>query len=208
MESSVPPASQRLMSKLRTRQKVMGAARTLFSRHGYEAATIRDIARAAGMSTGAVFANFQDKADLFEAVLAEDFDRASEVMRAAAEASAGQPAAERLSIMFAAAFRDGFTDVPLVQAAVAQSWVHAHSAEVRGRARTKITTGVIADVLRQAAHAGELKAEFDVRLISEMLWDAFIGSYRKGAFDGWTPEQQMGRLADQTDIILACLKQG
>lgn len=200
---SIAPTSQRLLSKLRTRVKVMTAARQLFSRHGYEAATIREIARAAGMSTGAVFANFQDKADLFEAVMAEDFERVAEVMRAAAAASEGQSLVDRLSIVFAAAYRDGFTDVPLVQAAVAQSWVHPHSADVRSRARAKITSGVIADLLRQAAQTGELHDEFDLKLISEMLWDAFIGNYRRGAFDGWTPEQQMTRLSDQVAVILA-----
>ena len=203
---TVAPTSQRLLSKLRTRVKVMTAARQLFSEHGYEAATIRDIARAAGMSTGAVFANFQDKADLFEAVMAEDFDRVADVMRTAAEASAGQPLGDRLAIVFAAAYRDGFTDVPLVQAAVAQSWVHPRSAEVRGRARTKITTGVIADLLRQAVQAGELRTDFDIKLISEMLWDAFIGNYRRGSFDGWSPEQQMTRLSDQVAVILAGIR--
>jgi AcrR family transcriptional regulator len=207
VEADTPPASQRLLSKLRTRQKVMAAARTLFSQHGYEAATIRDIARAAGMSTGAVFANFQDKADLFEAVMAEDFDRVADVMRAAAEATDGQPVADRLAIMFAAAYRDGFTDVPLVQAAVAQSWVHARSAEVRGRNRAKITTGLIGDLLRQAVTAGELRADFDLKLISEMLWDGFIGNYRRGAFDGWTTEQQMTRLSDQIAVLLAGIRQ-
>lgn len=207
VEAEAPPASQRLLSKLRTRQKVMSAARQLFSEHGYEAATIRDIARAAGMSTGAVFANFQDKADLFEAVMAEDFDRVADVMRAAADSTAGQLLSDRLSIMFAAAYRDGFTDVPLVQAAVAQSWVHARAAEVRGRNRLKITTGVIGDLLRTATAAGEIRADFDIRLISEMLWDAFIGNYRRGAFDGWTAEQQMSRLGDQIAVILASVRQ-
>ncbi len=200
---SILPTSQRLLSKLRTRAKVMTAARQLFSANGYEAATIRDIARAAGMSTGAVFANFQDKADLFETVMAEDFDRVADVMRAAAEASESQFLVDRLSIVFAAAYRDGFTDVPLVQAAVAQSWVHPRSAEVRGRARARITTGVITDLLDQAVRTGELHADFDVKLISEMLWDAFIGNYRRGSFDGWTPEQQMTRLSDQMAVILA-----
>jgi AcrR family transcriptional regulator len=186
----------------------MAAARALFSQHGYEAATIRDIARTAGMSTGAVFANFQDKSDLFEAVMEEDFERVAEVMRASGEATDGKPVAERLLKLFEAGYRDGFTDVPLVQAAVAQSWIHPRSAEVRSRARAKITLGVVSDILRQGVHAGELRADFDVRLISEMLWDAFIGNYRRGAFDGWTTEQQLARLSDQVAVLLAGLKKG
>ena len=200
------PTSQRLLSKLRTRAKVMAAARTLFSQHGYEAATIRDIARAAGMSTGAVFANFQDKSDLFEAVLAEDYERVADLLRETASANEAKPVADRLVELFGKAYREGFTDVPLVQAAVAQSWVHPKSAEMRARARNKMTLGVISELLRQGVHAGELRADFDVKLISDMLWDAFVGNFRRGAFDGWTTDQQLERLSAQIEVILAGLK--
>ena len=76
-----PRINRRQAAKVRTRQKVLDAARGLFAERGYEPATIRDIARGAGMSTGAVFANFQDKAELFEAVLTEDMAGLAEVMK-------------------------------------------------------------------------------------------------------------------------------
>jgi AcrR family transcriptional regulator len=184
----------------------MAAARTLFSEHGYEAATIRDIARAAGMSTGAVFANFQDKSDLFEAVLSEDFERVADLLRNTAGANESRPVAERLIDLFGVAYSEGFTDVPLVQAAVAQSWIHAKSAEIRARARGKMTLGVIADLLRHGVHTGEMRADFDVRLISDMLWDAFINNFRRGVFDDWTIQQLLERLSAQIEVILAGLK--
>ena len=40
----------------------LAAAKALFTERGYEGATVRDIASAAGMSSGAVFASFTDKA--------------------------------------------------------------------------------------------------------------------------------------------------
>jgi len=200
------PTSQRLLSKLRTRQKVMEAARALFSEHGYEASTIRDIARKAGMSTGAVFANFQDKSDLFEAVVAEDFDRVAEVMRAAADDAAGQSVSERLLAVFGAAYENGFTDVPLVQAGVSQSWVRPSDVEVRGRGRIKVLLGIVSDVLRDGARAGELRQDFDVRLVSELLWDCFVGNYRRAAYDNWTAPQLKQRLADQVALLMNGLK--
>lgn len=54
-------------SKAATRAKVVSAAAKLFTDVGYEKATIRDIAKSAKMSTGAVFANFEDKAALYTA---------------------------------------------------------------------------------------------------------------------------------------------
>ncbi len=62
-----PPArlNRRQAAKLRTRQRVLAAATDLFKDVGYAKATIRAIAKKAGMSTGAVFANFIDKDDLY-----------------------------------------------------------------------------------------------------------------------------------------------
>lgn len=59
--------NRRQAAKLRTRQRVLDAGRRLFREVGYEAATIRRIVAIAGMSTGALFANFTDKRDLYVA---------------------------------------------------------------------------------------------------------------------------------------------
>lgn len=61
------PLNKRQQAKARTHARVLAAATALFREVGYADATIRDIARAAGMSTGAVFANFEDKAALWSA---------------------------------------------------------------------------------------------------------------------------------------------
>jgi AcrR family transcriptional regulator len=62
------PLNRRQQAKARTRQRVLDAAERLFTGEGYDAATIRRIADVAGMSTGAVFANFDSKADLWRAL--------------------------------------------------------------------------------------------------------------------------------------------
>lgn len=59
------PPSKRALAKARTRARVLEAARRLFAERGYDRASIRDIAREAGLSTGAIFAGFRDKADLY-----------------------------------------------------------------------------------------------------------------------------------------------
>lgn len=59
----------RAASKARTRERVLAAAKAVFGEEGgYAAATIREIAKRAEMSTGAVFASFKNKAELYEAV--------------------------------------------------------------------------------------------------------------------------------------------
>lgn len=52
-----------------TRDRLLDAAVAVFVEQGYEGARVQDIARAAGLTTGAIYANFRGKADLlFEAI--------------------------------------------------------------------------------------------------------------------------------------------
>lgn len=67
-----PKLNRRQAAKVATRAKVLAAAQNLFFSVGFEAATIRDIAEDAGLSTGAVFASFKDKADLYRTVFGHD----------------------------------------------------------------------------------------------------------------------------------------
>ena len=57
-----------------TRRKLLRSAEHIFARDGFEAASIEEIADAAGYSRGAFYANFNSKEDLFMALL-EDFFR-------------------------------------------------------------------------------------------------------------------------------------
>lgn len=60
--------NRRQRAKAATTAKVLEAARDLFETVGFEGATMRAIAKQAGMSTGAIFANYRDKAELYASV--------------------------------------------------------------------------------------------------------------------------------------------
>jgi len=52
-----------------TRERLIAAAIDTFVAQGYDGARVQDIARAAGMTTGAIYANYRGKADLlFDAI--------------------------------------------------------------------------------------------------------------------------------------------
>src|SRR6266511_6010805 len=51
-----------------TRQRLVAAARTLFAEHGYAGVATEQIVQAAGVTRGALYHQFRDKAALFAAV--------------------------------------------------------------------------------------------------------------------------------------------
>ncbi|WP_374514003.1 TetR family transcriptional regulator [Brevundimonas sp.] len=200
-EAEAPRLNRRQAAKVRTRQKVLDAARALFAERGYEAATIRDIAKGAGMSTGAVFANFQDKAELFEAVLTEDLARLGETLRAAAASESAVRG--RVIAALTAAYHGTLEQLPLVQAVVARSWFQPVAAEMRMREAIKPVTAVVCEAIQTGVREGELRQDADVRLISDLIYAAFLSNYRRAAYDGWNMEQLDAQLQKQVDVILA-----
>ncbi|CAL1690378.1 hypothetical protein MMB232_00501 [Brevundimonas subvibrioides] len=195
-----PRINRRQAAKVRTRQKVLDAARGLFAERGYEPATIRDIAKGAGMSTGAVFANFQDKAELFEAVLTEDMAGLADVMKNGAGDGTTR---DRLVNALSAGYHGSIDQLPLFQAIVARSWFQPVAAETRQRAATEGLTGVISDILRSGIGAGDLKQDADIALLTELTWDAYLSNYRRAAYDGWSVEQLADHIGRQVDTLLA-----
>jgi AcrR family transcriptional regulator len=200
-EGETPRLNRRQAAKVRTRQKVLDAARTLFAERGYEPATIRDIAKGAGMSTGAVFANFEDKAELFEAVLSEDLARLAETLKAAAAAETALRA--RLLSALTAGYHASLEQLPLVQAVVARSWFQPVAAEMRTRAAIKPLVMVVSDVLQVGVREGQLRQDADVQLLSELIYDAFLSNFRRAAYDGWSITQLTTQVGKQVDVILA-----
>jgi AcrR family transcriptional regulator len=198
--SEAPRMNRRQAAKVRTRQKVLDAARGLFAERGYEPATIRDIAKGAGMSTGAVFANFQDKAELFEAVLTEDMTKLADTVKA----GAGEGSVKaRLGAALTAGYHGSLDQLPLFQAIVARSWFQPLAAETRARAVTKQLLAVITQILRDGVGKGELSQDTDVPLLTDLLWDAYLSNYRRAAYDSWTEAQLSAHVAKQIDVLLA-----
>jgi AcrR family transcriptional regulator len=64
----------------RSRRQVLNAALDLFSHQGYRGTSVREIADAAGVSTGNVYHHFEDKESIFK-VLLEEYWAATETRR-------------------------------------------------------------------------------------------------------------------------------
>jgi AcrR family transcriptional regulator len=62
-------------SQLQTHDLLLDAALKVFSRRGYHAASVEEIAAEAGFSKGAVYSNFSSKEDLFLALIDRRFEK-------------------------------------------------------------------------------------------------------------------------------------
>jgi AcrR family transcriptional regulator len=56
-----------------TRSEILGAAREIFVRHGFEGFSIRTLAREVGCSLGAIYLYFTSKEELFDVLVEESF---------------------------------------------------------------------------------------------------------------------------------------
>jgi AcrR family transcriptional regulator len=77
MQAQTRQATGRLtreQSKANTRERLLGAARSVFARGGFHGASVEEIASEAGFSTGALYSNFDGKEDLFLALMETEID--------------------------------------------------------------------------------------------------------------------------------------
>ena len=205
-ETQVRVPTRRALAKQQTRTKVLAAARRLFSEAGYEGATIRDIAAEAGMSTGAVFANFTDKSDLFREIMVADMEALVEAMREGA--SRGRGVDDTLLKLFVAGYAFYKTRLPLARAAFGISWMPEQGQELRNLPPVLELQELFTEQLTLGVERGELSQEAEVKLRSQMLFDCYQANYQEAIFGGWSLEALQAKSKDQIRVLLAGARRG
>jgi AcrR family transcriptional regulator len=79
----VLPTGRRERTKAANRAAILAAARELFSIHGYDAVSVRDIVRRTELASGTFYNYFPDKASIFRALVEETSAEARRRVRAA-----------------------------------------------------------------------------------------------------------------------------
>jgi AcrR family transcriptional regulator len=136
---------------VRTRSRLLEAAARVFGRRGYHAATLEEVAREAGYSTGAVYSNFAGKEDLFLALADQQVaDRIAEAQ--AVIAAADTP--ERLGDEVARQFRAFIERDPQWPLLFFEFWSYGvRNPRLRDEFdhRRRAVRGVVAEALQRAA---------------------------------------------------------
>lgn len=194
-----PQPGERANAKRFTREKILQAARRMFIEYGYEAATIREIANAAGMSTGAVFSNFADKSELFEEIFLLDL---ADVNREIEATETAGPVVEQLLSVLCVGYRYCLKQLPLFQACLANSWLQSKGAEKRTRAALKPVFQRLAAIVENAIQSGELRSTTPVELITTLAWESYIFGYRTAIYDSKSIEDLTTLLKNKLDLVV------
>lgn len=79
----------RRQPRAQTREQLLHAAERVFAQRGFHGASVENISREAGLSTGALYSNFAGKEELFLSLYEERVERRRRELRAAVDEAGG-----------------------------------------------------------------------------------------------------------------------
>lgn len=158
-----------------TRDRLLKAAAEVFREEGYERTRVSEVARRAGLTTGAIYANFRGKSELLrEAVTAGSEDV---LVQLAAELRAGASYRDLLGILAHRVARasDGPDRTLLLEAFAAAR----RDPEVAEDLRRMVARGGrrLARTVEQARAAAEIAADVDVEALVRFCQAVAFGYY-------------------------------
>ncbi|MFD0692116.1 TetR/AcrR family transcriptional regulator [Actinomadura fibrosa] len=146
------------MGRNATREKVFAAAIELIAESGLAATTVDQIAERAGVAKGTVFYNFGSKAGLFSALLEYGVDRLAAALR---DAASGRAPLDALEAVVGAELAFIGEHESFARLLIAETWRSGGDWQRAARLIRERAIGVVADVLRDAVAAGDLRADLD-----------------------------------------------
>jgi len=177
--TSPPPAPARRGRPGHDREAVLAAAVELFTRQGYAATSVGDLARALGVTKSAVYHHVGSKGEL----LALALDRALAGLETAVDEATAAPGSAYARLR--AVVRRSVEVLVAEQAAVTLLLrVHGNSdVERDALARRRTIDERLAGLVRAAVEEGSLRADLDPQLVSRLLFgtvNSLVEWYRPG----------------------------
>jgi AcrR family transcriptional regulator len=189
----------RELNKRRTRERILEAARRLFSTHGCDKTTLRHVAEEAGVAVGSVFTTFDSKEDVLFEIAAERYD----ALAAAIDLILAQPksARARLKDGFRTAYEFEYKRLALLIVLLGASWTWSKEFEARSQARLARPFGFLAKLVAEGCSNGELRRDTDQALLTDMLLGAYLRNFRHAWFRSLTASQIAALSERQIDLL-------
>src|SRR5919108_4124376 len=169
--------SLREKKKLATRDRIRAAAAELFTRHGYGAATMRQIAQRAHVGLGTLFNYAEDKRDLVFLIFNEELNATTDVALAAPRP--GQPLAEQLLAVFAVHYR-WLAEKPALARILLQELTFYSSGKQAATfhgIRTRLIDGIEA-LVAQAQRTRKIRSKENPAVIARHIFFVYSASLR------------------------------
>lgn len=147
-------------------KRLLAAGRAVFAKRGYHGATLDQVAQAAGLTKGAVYARFDGKADLFLALLAERIDERVAELRALPEPSSPEQAADDIFRQWLERSRDPAWTLLVLEFRVAAA--RERSLNARYAALHRRIIDAVAERIVRAAHSSGTALSRDPRTVAEV----------------------------------------
>jgi TetR/AcrR family transcriptional regulator, acrAB operon repressor len=147
-----------------TRALLLKSALSVFSRNGYSATTLQDIAAEAAVTRGAIYWHFGSKAELYHALLAETSSRSAGIIQSAAgEGGSLADILGRVFVRLLAAIEEQADLKAVMELSLFKTERTPELAETRQEQLTASRTLVegIAGIMRQGIASGELRPDLD-----------------------------------------------
>lgn len=160
-----------------TRATLLEAAAAVFARDGFEGASIADIAASAGLSTGAIYAHYDGKADLFAAIIRDHAQRHADRLMAA-----GTDLADAVIEIGATFDRRTVAEGALIAEAI---MVAKRDPEIK-----QILSGLFSErmetfagLVRDAQRTGGIREDVDAEVLARLSFTISLGSLLAGVLD-------------------------
>lgn len=186
--------------RLATRERVLAAARDLFDELGFEAATIREVARRADVSVGSVFTSFASKAELLSQVMADRVDALQAELEHLTPYLRG-PTVDRLRSIMAVHYGFETRRLRLFVAYIACSFTWPSDGAAKPIERNHRFRGLLIEVLKSGIERGDVRADLDADLFIDTLLAAYVWNYRRAAQDGADADALIAAMDRQVGLL-------
>jgi AcrR family transcriptional regulator len=178
-EKLLPAAAPGLreQKKFDKRQRIRNAARELFSKLGYEAATLRQIARRAHVGLGTLFNYADDKRDLIFLIFNEELDA---IAARATDAACGHATIlDQLTAFFRVYYRELGRELTLSRILLQELTFYSHGKQaVQFQTHRQGLVGRIQALVSAAQASGQLRNDEGADLIAHYIFFVYSTAIR------------------------------
>lgn len=155
------------------RERILRAAVKVFARKGFYASRVSEIAKAAGVADGTIYLYFKSKDELLTSLFEDRITRLLEVLRREVDAVPSGPGRVRRVVELQLGLLEGERDL----AEVITVNLRQSTRLLKQYATKRFTEylDLMALVIADAQHAGELRADVSPRIVARAIFGALDG---------------------------------